>query len=193
MIFVDFTLFEHSTTNCLSTGNLIKILFCRCNNHLCILKWLYHCTIQQTCSQKCIVSCCFLAVPAFIILEKEKIIDTVWITWIFWRPFRYKMQIADLIELFRQPFLCPKCTNPGGKWSTQFGKVTITLLAKKSSSHAWCYLVDLACSHASCCFFLIGFLFISFTICDQICQNPPHTHTMAKNIFHYQSIALSIS
>ena len=30
-------------------------------------------------------------------------------------------------------------------------------------------------------------------ICDRICQNPPLTHTMAKNVFHHQSIDLSIS
>ena len=33
----------------------------------------------------------------------------------------------------------------------------------------------------------------STTICDRICQNPTLTHTMAKNIFHHQSIALLIS
>ena len=30
-------------------------------------------------------------------------------------------------------------------------------------------------------------------ICDWICQNPPHMHTMAKNVFHRQSIGLLIS
>ena len=25
-------------------------------------------------------------------------------------------------------------------------------------------------------------------ICERICQNPPHTHTMAKNVFHHQLI-----
>ena len=30
-------------------------------------------------------------------------------------------------------------------------------------------------------------------MCDQICKNPPHTHTMTTHIFHCQSIALSIS
>ena len=34
---------------------------------------------------------------------------------------------------------------------------------------------------------------IKFMKCDRICQNPPLTHTMAKNVFHHQSIALSIS
>ena len=31
------------------------------------------------------------------------------------------------------------------------------------------------------------------TISEWISENPLHTHTMAKNIFHYQSIALSIN
>ena len=29
--------------------------------------------------------------------------------------------------------------------------------------------------------------------CDLLCQNPPLTHTMAKNSFHCQWIALSIN
>ena len=31
------------------------------------------------------------------------------------------------------------------------------------------------------------------TIYDRICQKPLLTHTMAKNVFHHQSIAPSIS
>ena len=30
-------------------------------------------------------------------------------------------------------------------------------------------------------------------ICDQLYQNPPHMHTMAKNSFHHQSVAPSIN
>ena len=31
---------------------------------------------------------------------------------------------------------------------------------------------------------------IDGNICDRICQNPSLMHTMAKNVFHYQSITL---
>ena len=30
-------------------------------------------------------------------------------------------------------------------------------------------------------------------ICDQICENPLHTHTVTRHSFHYQLIALSVS
>ena len=30
-------------------------------------------------------------------------------------------------------------------------------------------------------------------VCDRICQNLPHTHKMAKNVFYHHLIALSIS
>ena len=36
-------------------------------------------------------------------------------------------------------------------------------------------------------------LIVAIIICDQICQNPPNMHTMAKNSFHHQLIASSIN
>ena len=67
----------------------------------------------------------------------------------------------------------------------------INALGINNAAPIWQVLVHPGCCHriktkvASCS--------TSIFICDWICQNPPHMHTTAKNVFHHQSIDLSIS